>query len=323
VVVLVSLAVMAADLADASGDALPPPFQAQARIDIALFDPGDSEPKWPRQVSAVITYSNSWWQIDTSYVNFLGQTIQRSFMRVPDGVRLIRGVGEDLVTADVCSLPFPSPASWEGFIPWLALCPRPELPTRDDRMHRFIDSGPCPAELFNDSRTLGAYSLDFLDHTGTFLSELTITNNGVAIETFPDATGSWEVRHRNLAPPLDRGFAEFTYTVLEVVERQGFLMPVRAVAKRIADAGDTTLYDRVVCEFTLLALDDLDARGLAALTRPTRLLARDFRIQDLPVPLTYLLTNEVWLPTSDPTLAAEAAFHSLRLETRPESAGAP
>jgi len=53
-----------------------------------------------------------------------------------------------------------------------------------------------------------------------------------------------------LEPPLNQGFAEFIYWVEETVEYQGYRMPSRAVAKRIAASGPT-LYDQVVCEFTL------------------------------------------------------------------------
>jgi hypothetical protein len=213
----------------------------------------------------------------------------------------------DLHVASVCSLSFPSPASLPAFVSWLALCARPELPLEQGQIHRFLDAGPCPVDLFREPRTLADYALTYLNDGATFLAGLSITNPGVSIDAFPNAIGGWDVRYRDLEPPLNQGFAEFVYWVEETIEYQGYRMPSRAVAKRIAASGPT-VYDQVVCEFTLLELTALDADASAALARPRRLLAQDFRIADLPAPLTYYVTNEAWRPTSDPAIETEAAF---------------
>lgn len=312
-------------LADA---ALPPPFKAEGHIDLAFFSPEDAQPLWRRQVSVTMAYSNGWWQIDTTHTtspaqlmkladrhDLPTQTLHQSYMRVPDGVRFMSTPAHrpfndesvDLHLASVCSLFFPSPASLPAFVSWLALCPRPELPIEREKIHRFVDAGPCPVELFEDRRTLAPYDISYLNEGASFLAGLSITNPGVSIDAFPNANGGWEVQYRQLEPPLERGFAEFVYSVEETVEYKGYRMPSRAMAKRIAASG-ATLYDQVVCHFNLLHLAELNARASDALARPQRLLAQDFRIPDLPAPLTYYVTNESWRPISHPDIAADADF---------------
>jgi len=309
-------------------DTTPPPFMAEVRIDLAFFSPGDAQPLWPRQVFVTMAYSNGWWQIDTTHTTSMAQfmrqdadhdlptqTVNESYMRVPDGVRFVstpadrpfNDEGVDLHVASVCSLSFPSPASLPAFVSWLALCARPELPLEQGQIHRFLDAGPCPVDLFREPRTLADYALTYLNDGATFLAGISITNPGVSIDAFPSAIGGWDVRYRQLEPPLNQGFAEFVYWVKETVDYQGYQVPSRAVAKRIAASGKT-IYDQVVCELNLLQLTALDAHASDALARPRRLLAQDFRIPDLPAPLTYYVTNEAWRPTSDPAIATDADF---------------
>jgi hypothetical protein len=212
-----------------------------------------------------------------------------------------------IVAADACPLPFPPPADLDAFIPWLAMCPNPELPvTNDERIHRFTDSGRCPIELFNDPRSTGTYGLEFLDDTKGFISSLHITNNGVRIDASPAADGSWEVEYTPHPAPFDRGFVEFSYEVLETANHNGYRVPQRAVAKRIFATYPPRLYENAICNLELLSVEGLNPEAAAGLTRAERLLVKDLRPPALPNPITYLITNEAWKGTSAPAIALAA-----------------
>lgn len=294
-----------------------PPFIARLKMDVALFTASDTEPIATREVSAVVAYSNAWWQIDTRHRNNIGQDIYGSYMRVPDGVRFINVSPEMaalvtdsnvIVAADACPLPFPPPADLDAFVLWMSMCPNPELPvTSDGRIYRFTDSGPCPIDLFNDPKSIGTYGLEFLDATKGFISSLRITNNGVRIDASPTADGSWEVEYTPHPAPFDRGFVEFIYEVLETTNHNGHRVPLRAVAKRIFAISDPPrLYEGAICNVDLLSIEGLNPEAAAGLTRAERLLVKDLRPPALPNPITYLITNEAWKGTSAPAIALAA-----------------
>jgi hypothetical protein len=309
-VVVVALSTLLQARAD-DGEPTLPPFIAGLQVDVALFSASDTEPLATREVSALVACSNAWWQIDTRHRNTLGQDMHGSYMSIPDGVRFI-GVSPEtaaqvtdtniIVAADACPLPFPPPAVLDAFVLWLAMCPNPELPlTSDGRIHRFTDSGRCPIELFNDPKGTGTYGLEFWDDTKGFISSLRITNNGVRIDAFPNASGSWEVRYTPFPAPFDRGFVEFSYEVLETTNYNGYRLPLRAVAKRIfATSNPPRLYENAICKINLLSIEGLTPAAAAALTRAERLLVRDLRPRARPGPSAYLITNEAWKATSDP-----------------------
>jgi hypothetical protein len=155
-------------------------------------------------------------------------------MKIPEGTRhyaLSGTQGTNIMTAAVaCPLPFPPPGRISLFAPWLALCPRPELPLIDShRMHRFVNGPVCEADILLLPENQGYYQISYLGTEKQFLAELTISNNGVSVVMGVGADGQPVPEIQALPNSYKSGFLQYRYQVLETTNMNGILFPLHSI----------------------------------------------------------------------------------------------
>ena len=219
-----------------------PPFVAEGRLLTREFRT-DTNLNCRTDASVVFLYSNGWWQVEArySYLHLArGITNVESCMRIPDGTRsyiMFEGISNTgMTTASACPNSFPPSGRSELLVPWLGLCPHPELPLIDGkRIRRFINLPDYRPKIFNAPQNEGLYEAKYLAPEGDFLSELMVTNNGFGLELNVEKTSlEDEGTIQRYAPPFDNGYTELHYKLIESTNLNGVTFPLRAVCERFS-----------------------------------------------------------------------------------------
>ena len=245
-----------------------PPFAVVGRVSSKLFFPGDTNAHHESEGEVSFYYSNRWWQTEIAYNDPKkgGPAIQNC-MKIPDGTRSYTLFGTKTNAgkpiAVVCRTAFPSPGHPSIFVSWLGFCPKPDLPLIDaQRMRRFLSVPNCQSELLMDQRNEGGYSIKYLAPQQLFISELSISNNGISMEVNVSANGEIVNDIQRFPRPFENGFSEFDYRVVETTNVNGLVFPLRMNYRRFSpnfrtraqgELGITLLSEVIVSQITFPA----------------------------------------------------------------------
>ena len=261
----------------------------------------------------LFSYSNNvWWvqftpehhSYSSNYAALLAPTGREATMidykRIPGGTRQIITFPSDAdkvkpanwtKAAVVLSSQFPEKGYHELFVPWLALCPNPELPMADSKLiHGTFDSpfanGPLDEEGFKAT---------YIEPEKQFLSELLITNKGVFFTSDGQTV--------ECPAPYNKGFVEFAYKVLETTNCQGINFPLSAVLYEFMPSPNGKTVDDVdTVGITRLNVRQIDIGGrtLKLTPAPTRVVALDKRLGlKNGMTMNYAVTNDQYLALTD------------------------
>jgi hypothetical protein len=257
-------------------------------------------------------YSNSVWQIQFVYQHFyepplnipghpelsnpgtpVGETID--VKRIPDGTREIitaPAKANEIKPANyspsaiVRSDTFPDVGEQGLFLPWLSLCPNPELPlVSSNRIHFTFNP-----KLFGTPKDEGGFKASYIEPEKQFLSELTITNNGKG-STSDGNTFEYPA-------PFNNGWICFSYKVLETTNCDGINFPLTAVLYQYVPLPNgkspEDTYQAVITKINIQQID-VGGRNLTLVPVPATVVALDERF-GLPGGRTvnYGVSNDQW-----------------------------
>jgi len=270
----------------------------------------------------LFSYSNGIWQIQFTYLH-QDYPPQLSFLagrlpamtddkRIPDGIReIIFPDKTNSVTADgrrispssiVRSDKFPSIGSHELFLPWLSLCPNPELPLVSSNLIHFI----FQPELLDNPKNEGGFKESYIGPENQFLSELVASNNGTMFLSDGTTMDYSE-------PALANGFVEFSYKVLETTNCQGIIFPLNAVLYQYiplqSGKSPEDLWPEII---TKLSIEQIDIGGhkLSLKPVPARVVALDQRLGlKNGLTMNYDVTNDQYYSLTNSRMEQLADFY--------------
>ena len=178
------------------------------------------------------------------------------------------------------------------FLPWLALCPRPELP---------IQNGQIIKQFYSPIGE-ATYHLDFLGAEQAFVSHLIITNKGEVI-----APNSQVIK---LEAPFDHGFIEFVYQVESMTNVNGIAFPARSVMYRQHRMqGTGGKMDIRAHHKTYLMVESVEP-GFRNFDVPPIMVADDYRLPAVKPgkTMTYRVANDTWEAPDSAFIAEQARF---------------
>lgn len=286
-----------------------PPFVASGDVTVIRLKPFETNFVTKTDGHFSFSYtSNNLWQVQFTYEHFydnsspstsyqMGNTID--YRRIPDGTRQVIveatnakppiSIGKPTSPSATTSLlPFPPIGSQALFVPWLALCPIPELPFVDATHIRF-DFSP---RFLNEPLNAGGYSLSYIAPEMAFISTLNVTNNGMVFQ--PNDS---PFRYQG---PYKEGFNELSYVVLDVTNCAGIKFPGEAVFNQFAPLpGGKSKNDIYPAVVTRIRTKQIDVHGqlLTLLPTPQIIVALDSRPTGLNngITVNYRVTNDTWL----------------------------
>jgi len=257
-------------------------------------------------------YSNGVWQIQFVYQHYhqpppnipghpeldisnemIGEMID--VKRIPAGTREIVTIPAKAdenkpanlsPSAMVWSNTFPDIGRQELFLPWLSLCPNPELPLINSNQIHFAFN----PKLFDSPKDAGEFKASYIEPEKQFLSELTITNNGKG-STSDGNTSEYPA-------PYNNGWFCFSYKVLETTNCEGINFPLKAVLYRYSPLPNgkspEDTYQEVIATISIQQID-IGGRNLTLVPVPATVVALDERF-GLPDGRTvnYGVTNDQW-----------------------------
>lgn len=279
-----------------------PPFIAEGTISTKAFRYPATNYFGRLDGKVMFSYSNGIWQVQFSPQLSYPMTIKKEsesvedWKSISDGTRQIVTFINDTNTVAGNGVPirpsaeattnlFPTVSKKGLFLPWLSLCPNPDLP--------FIDSNSIPfnfqPKYAGHPNNKGTYRASYLEPQNVFLAQLEITNNGTAF----DMNGASFI----YPEPFNKGFLELSYHVIETTNYQGITLPMHAVlygfdAKPDGKApGD--IYAGSISEFYIQKYD-FTGSNLALFPVPHRLVAMDYRLTTNDVHANYEIINDQW-----------------------------
>jgi hypothetical protein len=297
-----------------------PPFVATGSLTVERLQPTDTN--WVSETKGRFAFSytqSNIWQVQFTYEHFLDHSVPTAsdptgrmidFLRISGGTRFFIGEETNVHTAmlrgqhwmpsaTTSPLPFPTMALQATFVPWLALCPQPELP--------FVDAGHIrfnfTPEYLNDPRNAGEFAMQYLNLKTGILARLDVTNNGLIFQHNESPV--------QLPEPYKEGYEQFSYLVLETTNFSGITFPLEAVFRQFAPlpAGKSRddIYPAVVTHMKINQIDTI-SRALTLTPIPGVIEALDSRPTGLVggITVNYLSTNDSWLSVTDKQLAAYA-----------------
>jgi len=178
-------------------------------------------------------------------------------------------------------------ASKKGlFLPWLSLCPRPELPLIGSNSIRFN----FQLRFAEHPQNIGTFRANYIEPQNAFLAQLDITNNGSAFDV-----GGSSFKYKE---PYKEGFREHSYRVLETTNYQGITFPIHTVlsgfsplpnGKSAEETYPSTITELYVQKY------DFTCSNLMLVPVPNMLVAIDYRFStNDAVHVNYAVTNDQW-----------------------------
>jgi hypothetical protein len=307
------------------------PFSVEAKISTDFYhSPNQTTPYDTLQSSISFSWSNGLWQIEQATESIpkfvraargtnVTATRIMNCKRVPDGVRyysLFQNSANEaakghLPVVEVIPTAFPPINFREQLLSWLALCPNPELPiVSSNQMQRFTSQ-----RRLNEADNVGNYHASYLETNAFFLSDLSISDNGVIKHL--DGT----VRHRE--PPFAEGFIDFHFRTLETTNVNGVLFPKRAELRLLSPLPNAKNQDDswpvLVCS---LNVEQIRSENVEFQSPKLNFFVRDSRIPTKPglIPLRYIVTNDVFAPKANKRLIALASIKEKNLPAKNGSA---
>ena len=208
-------------------------FTAEGFVSAEVRHPSDTNYFFKTDGTFLFLYSNGIWQIQFTYQHSyhpdsipsrkkMGTVIDCK--RIPDGIREIITPPDNTnnPSATTSSSSFPSMAQQELFLPWLSLCPNPELPMVSSNLIHF----DFRREMLSNPKNEGRFSIGYIEPGKQFLSELTVTNNGAMIQ--------YDGNVVELPAPYNNGYIQFSYRVLAVTNYNGVTFPLNVVLYQFA-----------------------------------------------------------------------------------------
>ena len=255
----------------------------------------------------LFAYSNGVWRIQFTYEHQSDSGLpttphgQLATMvdekRIPDGIRKIITIpsvtnlakpGTILTrpSASVQTNTFPDVGEKNLFLPWLSLCPNPELPLfNSDLIH--LNFQP---KLFGNPEDRSRFKVNYIEPDHQFLSELVITNSGVAFLS--------DGNTMDYPEPFNHGFIEFSYKVLETTNSHGITFPRTAMLYQYVPLPNgKSSADTYPATITRLNIQQIDVggRNLALVPVPASLVALDSRFGlSNRVTVNYEVINDEW-----------------------------
>jgi hypothetical protein len=323
----------------AAGDGRIPPFTAKGIVSIEVFQKPGVPAVLKTEEDVFFTYSNGLWQVELKgrpggfQTTIPLQTIApfpkgvsagglpesiSNCKNISGGVRYIttaRSVQDIAVASNIWRhafvepTPFPPPETVSMFVCWLALSPNPELPLIDgNKMRRLLS-----ADFIKNPKNQGEYTLQYISPDNIFISELSITNDGIGL--LPDRTlMKW-------SPPFDKGYLEFEYKVLETTNWNGVSFPSRAILHKYFPLPNGTnrndLFATVVARLDMKSFHAGIESPYVDLSH-SKLFAHDNRLPHLPElgPIRYVVTNDQWVAATNTALAQFAADYNTAMKPR-------
>jgi RNA polymerase sigma factor (sigma-70 family) len=263
--------------------------------------------------------SNDVWRIQFTYLH---QTVPKNISiqggrpaimmdckQIPDGIReIVTFPSQNEVkppnwypSAIVSSDKFPNIGLKGLFLPWLSLCPNPDLPLINSNLiHLNFQS-----DLFDNPKDGGRFHLSFIEPQQKFLSELIITNDGTMIL----ADGNT----RPYSKPYAGGFIQFSYKVLQTTNCHGIIFPLLAVLHQYLPLpnGKTPeeTYPAVTARLTIQKID-VGGRNLTLKPVPKIVAALDKRFGlNNNLTVNYIVTNDQYSAITDERLDRLASLY--------------
>lgn len=256
---------------------------------VAHMHPGDTNYSISSDGDVLFSYDHGVWQVQFTFRHsaHLGYTnvydgvpgTVTDEKRIPNGMRTIYTFpsqpGIDAATtakvkpsAMVTTNHIPDVGSQEVFLPWLSLCPNPELPLLGSNLiHRWVQ-----IVQQNELTATNHYQARYLEPANQFLGELIITNNGTE---FTSDGKSFE-----LPKPYDAGFVGFAYQVVATTNCEGIMFPLETVLTQFSPmpAGKSRedLHPTVVSRLKLEQID-VGGKKLSLIPVPHSVVALDSR----------------------------------------------
>jgi len=284
--------------------------------------PFDTNDVMKKDGKVLFSYSNGVWQIQFFYQHVtLPSYIPASdgdivYMvdekRIPGGVREIitpkpatnvalSGSKKTSPFATVRSNTIPQWGAKEFSLPWLSLCPNPELPLINSNLIHFL----FQPELFDNPKNEGGFVAHYIEPEGQFLSELVVTNNGTIFLT-DDTT-------REYPGPYQNGFIEFSYKVLETTNCLGINFPLTALLHEYSPLPNgKSPEDLYTNTTTTISIQQIDVGGhvLKLVPVPSHLVALDYRPSGLKgISMNYEVTDDHYSELTDTNLERLADFY--------------
>ena len=277
-------------------------FTAEGLVSTEVHqNPTDTSLDFKMDGKVLFSFSNGVWWIQFIYQHqefppgYLDSTGRLATMidqkRIPDGRRQILSFPPwtndppnvsplALVTPDT----FPDEREQGLFLPWLALCPTPELPLVSSKRIRIL----FDRKFFTNPENSGGFEATYIEPDRRFLSELVITNNGT-IFLSDGRTMKWPA-------PFNNGFVTFSFKVLETTNVNGIIFPLSAVLDEFEPLPNGKSPEetyRVVHATLKVDQIDIGGRHLTLSPVPASVLAMDSRLS-LPNGRTmnYGVTND-------------------------------
>ena len=313
-----------------------PPFIAEGFVSSEFHrNPLDTNAVIKSDGKVLFSYSNGIWQIQFSYQHYYnpGLSVPDGRMatmiddkRIPDGIREIISFPSDknTVTADgrrisktalVRSGSFPSVGQQEVFLPWLSLCPNPELPLVNSNLIHIV----FMPELFDNPKNAGGFKATYIGPEQQFLSELTITNNGTI---FSSDGNTYEYPE-----PYKSGYVEFSYKVLETTNCNGINYPLNAVLYQFDPLPNGKSQDDVymggITKFNILRID-IGGHNLILKPVPASVLALDKRLGlKSGRTMNYGVTNDQYYSLTNQRMEQLANFYKRMSTNKPNAQARP
>jgi hypothetical protein len=275
-------------------------------------------------------YSNGVWQAQFTYQDLYYSQANRHISsnqmaqlvgtmidckRIPDGIRQIitprkntnsiiikAPKGDPYAYAITKSIAFPEMADQVLFLPWLSLCPSPELPLISSNHIHFNFS----SQFLNNPQNEGDFNASYIEPKKAFLFELDVTNNGTMFQL----NGSF----MKYPTPYANGFEQFSYKVLETTNCNGIIFPLNTVLYQFdplpSGKSADDIYPTVITRLSIQQIDVGDNHLFLTLA-PTNLVALDSRPSGLNngVTVNYNVNNDQWPSITNKKVAQLANFY--------------
>jgi hypothetical protein len=290
----------------------PPDFVAEGAVIWEQFRPLDTNYLLHGDGHFFFIYTNGVWDIQIAYGHYLHPTLRipdpaegtlLDCKRIPDGIRqiaLFRGdTNHPYAVAQRGS--FPAFLQRELFLPWLTLCPDPQLPMVNSNLIRFDFS----AEFENEPGNQGRFDRVNLAPDDFFISKLDVENNGTF---FMSGLGP-----QQYPGAYKDGFREFSYRVTATTNVGGIEFPTSSLLISYAPApGGRSREDLYASVVVRLAVESISLSGQASnfVSMPNHLIAADSRPPGLKTqaPASYEVIDDTWAPVTNSRLERLAAM---------------
>lgn len=288
--------------------------------------PNDTNRVFKSDGKVLFLYTNGFWQIQFTYQHVslprlpemeavTAEDMARIEMlddkRIPDGMREILTFPADSEkiqpknwhpSATVTSNAFPTFGQKELFLPWLSLCPKPELPlVGSNSIHQSF-----MPEFFSNPKDASGFKANYIEPQRQFLSALIITNNGTAFLSDGGTISYPE--------PYNKGFVEFSYKVLKTTNCQGITFPLTAELYQFQPLpGGKSPEDTYTAVIAKLHIQQIDVGGrhLKLTPVPTSVVALDKRLPGLRNGMTmnYEVTNDEYFSLTNQRMKQLSNFY--------------